>query len=172
MALSASGLSARRSLALENKLSLNRVMIFEVDVLPQGRVLHPELGRPGDVGWRARNRRKYGIAERCHLAVGTAKRLHLAVRDAADAQGSPAFGNFEGDRRMLYGNHLADELYEVSDGAALFAGVDRNQRLFLGLGGALVDVHHHAPVALQDVAGNMRGESHRKARHIDAVDLA
>ena len=35
--------------ALENKISLNRVMVFKIDVLRQGRIIHFEFRRLGHV---------------------------------------------------------------------------------------------------------------------------
>ena len=72
-------------------------MVFEIDVLPQRRVVHSVLGRPGDVRGRARYGREYRIAERRHFAVGTAERLHFTIGDVADAQCSFAFRNLECD---------------------------------------------------------------------------
>ena len=111
-------------LALEDKFSLNRVMVSKINILPQGRILHFEFRRLGNICRCAGNSRKYGIAERCHLTVRTAKRLHLTVGDAPDPQGPLTFFNLEGNGRALHGNHFANQLYEVRDRAALFAGIN------------------------------------------------
>src|SRR6266508_4947452 len=74
-------------LTLEDEISLNRVVVFKVNVLLQSRIRHFELRRLSHVGGRPGNSREYGIAQRCHGAVGATKRLHLTVSDVPDPQG-------------------------------------------------------------------------------------
>src|SRR2546427_6219598 len=161
----------RELLTLENECSLNRVVVFEVNVLTQRRIVHLELRRLGHVCGCAGNGRKYGIVERCHLAVRTAERLHLTVSDSPYAKGSLTFLDLERNGRPLHSDNLTDQLHQVCDRTALLAGINAQERLFLFLCSPLIYVDDSAPVTFQDVSRDVYSKSQSEARHIYTIDF-
>src|SRR6266496_5150257 len=159
-------------LTLEDEISLNRVVVFKVNVLLQSRIGHFELRRFGYVCGRTGNRRKYGIVKRRHVAVGTTKRLHLTVGDVPDPQGALTFTDLESNRRALHGDYLADQLHEVGDRTALFAGINAEEHLFLLLCGPLIYVDDNAPVTFKYVSGDVSSESNSEPGHVYSIDCA
>jgi hypothetical protein len=80
--------------------------------------------------------------------------------------------DLESNRRALHGDYLADQLHEVCDRAALFAGVDAEKSLLLFLRGPLIYVDDNAPVTLQDISRDVCRDPQSEARYIHAIDLS
>jgi hypothetical protein len=99
-------ITSTNSLTLKNEFPLNRIVVLQIDVLRQGRIIHFELRSLRHIGGRAWDSRKYGIPERRHFARGTTERFHLTVGDAPDPQSSFAFPDLERDGRALNRDHL------------------------------------------------------------------
>src|SRR6185369_3123716 len=96
--------------------------------------------------------------------------LELRISGVAELDRSVATLNGEDDGNLLDRDDLADKLREVGNRTALLARVDGEKRLLLRFRDLVVEVDGGRPVALQDVAGNVRDHRDRPAGDVDAVD--
>ena len=120
----------------------------------------------------ARHGREDGVRQRGLAAARPDIRFEFGEIVGADLQGPLAAFDVELDRRALDRDHGADQLRQFGHRTAGLAGVDLQQRVLLRLRGFVVDEDRGAPVALEDVAGDMRGSGDRHAGHVDSIDRA
>jgi len=135
---------------------LQRVITLEIDIDAKRRLL-------GNVSWClpdenrcARHCREDRIGEgrigsSCAL-IG----LKFGVLRFTNLDCATALFHIEGDRYTFDCDDLTDQLGDVGDRPARFAGIDLQQRFLLLISGFVVDVNRDTSVALQDVAREMR----------------
>jgi len=129
------------------------------------RALSDEHRRPG-------NGRKHGVGQRRRRTARALVRLELGIPCVADLDHALAALDIPLDRHFFDRDHFADQLGEVRDRSAQLAGVNAEDRFLLLRRDLVVEVDGGAPVARQDVAGNVRDQRNRMAGDVDAVDRA
>src|SRR5262249_12747835 len=140
---------------------------------------HPVLGDVhlvdrglGHIGWRAGNRAEDRVVQRRGppLRIGVGGHLRVEHLSNTDRPLAPLDAVF--DWHALYCDRLPHQLGQIRWGAAQLAGEDLQERLLLLGSGCVIEVEHDAPVARQDIAGDLGDADQREAGDVQAADLA
>ncbi len=109
--------------------------------------------------------------QRCAPPGGTLEGADLGIEVVADLQLAFAHEDIEGDRRPLFGDHLADQLRHIGQRPTLLAHVSTEDRLLLLGARRVVHERHHAPVAGQGIVRNVQENRVGQPGNVDAVDF-
>src|SRR5262249_4890280 len=141
-------------LTLEGELPLDRVVAAQIDIDPDRRALQAEHRGLCDIGGRAGARREDAVDEGRRLAARAALGLPHSLGRVAAPKPPLAFFYFKSDGCSFDLDDFTDQRGEVGNRPALLPGKDAEERPFLFLAGALIDIDLSAPFAVEHVSGN------------------